>query len=101
MTWQASGDVVPLILAGTQQGGTSGQAWRGGRGLLMIDNLSGTPSLEAQTPSGAWVAVRDQNTGGVVTGAATTGLCYNFELPACRIRMSTTAGAMNAWAIGI
>lgn len=98
MTIQASGDVVQLIAAGTA---VASAAWRGGRGLLMIDNLSGTPSLEAQTPSGAWVAVRDQNTGGVITGAATTGLCYNFELPACRIRMSTTGGTMNAWAIGV
>lgn len=99
MTVQASGDVVQLTAAGTSA--TAGFAWRGGRGLLMIDGLSGTPSLEAQTPAGSWVAVRDQNTGGVITGAATSGLCFNFELPACRIRMSAGGGSMNVWAIGV
>lgn len=98
MTAQASGDVVQLTTAGTSA--SAGFTWRGGRGVLLIDNLSGTPSLEIQTPSGAWVAAHDQNTGGVVTGGA-TALMFNVELPACKARMSAGGGSMNAWLIGV
>lgn len=98
MTRAAQGDVVQLVTAGT--GTTAGKPWRGGHGVLIIDNLSGTPSLELQTPSGAWVACRDLNSGAVVTAGA-SALMFNVCLPACNVRLSTTGGSMNAWIVGV
>jgi hypothetical protein len=97
MTRAAQGDSVQLVTAGTA---ATSKPWRGGAAVLLIDNLSGTPSLEIQTPSGAWVAAHDLNTGGVVTGGA-TALMFNLMLPACNARLSAGGGTMNAWLIGV
>jgi len=97
MTSAAQGDVVQLSAAGTAS--SAGFAWRGGMAALLVDNLSGTPSLEIQTPSGAWVAAHDLN-GDVITAGA-TDLHFTVLLPACRARLSAGGGAMNAWLVGI
>lgn len=96
MTRAAQGDVVNLAAAGTAN---AGQAWRGGAGLLMIDTFNAGGNFEVQTPGGAWIGVRDINTGAAITSAANGA--FNFILPACRIRMSAAGGTMNVNAVGI
>jgi len=96
MTRAAQGDKVQLVTVGASTPGK----WRGGRGVLVISTLSGTPSLEMQLDDGIWVGVHDLNTGAVVTGGA-AALMFNVELPACNVRMSTVGGAMNVWLVGV
>lgn len=98
MTRAASGDKLQLVIAGTAS--ATGLRWRGGRGVLVISTLTGTPSLEMQLDDGVWVGVHDLNTGAVVTGGA-TALHFNVELPACPVRMSAGGGAMNVWLVGV
>ncbi len=97
MTSAAQGDVVNLATAGTVN--ATVQKWRGGHGLLMIDTFNAGGNFEAQTPSGAWVGVRDLNSGAAITSAASGA--FNFCLPACPIRMSAAGGTMNVNAVGI
>lgn len=97
MTSAAQGDVVQIATAGTAS--SAGFSWRGGLAAILVDNLSGTPSVEIQTPSGAWVAAHDLN-GDVITAGA-TDLHFTATLPACKVRLSAGGGAMNAWLVGI
>jgi hypothetical protein len=97
MTRAASGDGAYLVFGGT----ATSQRWRGGRGVLMVQGLSGTPNFEIQMPDGSnWITVKDCMTGAAVSAIAADGM-FQFELPACTLRMSAGGGSMNCYIVGV
>ena len=98
MTWQAQGDRIELVTAGTAVASAS---WRGGLGCLTITGLSGTPDFEMSPDSGTtWLDVKELGTGTPIAAVAAAGM-FIFLLPMCLIRMSAGGGAMNVLATGI
>lgn len=96
MTRAAQGDSEFLVFAGADQGA---KRWRGGRGCLIISNFVAT-EFQMQANDGTWVAVKDIAAGTAITAVAANGM-WNFELPACTVRMSAAGGTMTAQIIGV
>lgn len=90
------------LLSNAGAGNGVGADWPGGRGLFMVDaNFGGgNVALQQQSPSGAWLPL---NTEGTATPISLTANgVANFAAPAGQIRaVSTTATAVNAYAVGV
>lgn len=98
MTRAAQGDKEYLVNTGTDQGP---KRWRGGRGVLLVWNLNGTPNFEMQMDDGVtYVPVKDIAAGVAISAIAAAGM-WNFELPACTVRMSAAGGTMNCLIVGV
>lgn len=90
------------LLSNAGAGNGVGADWPGGRGLFMVDASfgGGNVALQQQSPSGAWLPL---NTEGTATPISLTANgVANFAAPAGQIRaVSTTATAVNAYAVGV
>lgn len=96
-------DTTYTLASNLSATGTS-VAIKGGEYHFMVEGTVGgaTVSLQVQTPNGTWVDVQIY-TGSVVKFTALPANQSGIDLPACNVRMATTAGssALYAYLVGL